>query len=188
MSRSSTTRMVREMPYFDVPCCARPMVDHLLGDRDADLAGDGRDEAVHLAVEPQRLDDLGAERLQRAAVVVQAGRRSPREISRLASIDGSRRVEERVLAVLAASRRRCRAPRRASATSAGMSRGSFCRSPSEVTMMRAARVGEAGREGRRLAEVAAEADHAQPRIGGVQLAPGVESCRRVLPSSTATIS
>ena len=57
---------------------------------DAHLARDRRQEPVHLAVEPQRLDDLRAEHLQRAAVVVQ---RTPvaHEISRLAIIDGSRR-------------------------------------------------------------------------------------------------
>ena len=42
-------------------------------------------------------------------------------------------------------------------------------------MMAPRGVREAGREGRRLAEVAAEPDHAQPRIGGVQLGQDLEA-------------
>ena len=63
-----------------------------------------------------------------------------------------------------------------------MSLGSFCRSPSDVTMMPAARVGEPGGERRGLAEVAPEANDPQVRVAGLQLAQDVEAlvacCRR----------
>ena len=79
---------------------ARPMIDDDLVDLHADLAGDRRQEAMHLAVEPQRLDHLGAKHLQRAAVVVQLARRSP---TRSACWRARRHAagDERVLAILA---------------------------------------------------------------------------------------
>ena len=54
----------------------RAMIDDALGDRDALLAGDRRQKAVHLAIQLQRLDDFRSKRLERTAVVVQvdAGR------------------------------------------------------------------------------------------------------------------
>ena len=64
------------------------------------------------------------------------------------------------------------------ATSIGMSRGSFCRSASEVTITRAARVREAGRHRRRLAEVAAEADDADARVARGRAVSRSRTCRR----------
>jgi len=54
------------------------VVDHHLVNRHAQLAGNGRQEAVHLAVQPQRLDHLGPEDLERAPVIVQRHARGPR--------------------------------------------------------------------------------------------------------------
>ena len=62
--------MVREMPYLLVPCSPRGAHRHL-GHPGADLGGERRDEAVHLAVEVHVLQHLAAVGLQGAAVVVQ---------------------------------------------------------------------------------------------------------------------
>ena len=72
---------------------ARPVIDDALGDGDALLARNGRQEPVHFAVELERLDDLGSKRFERASVVVQvyAGRA---EISQFAIIDGRRREKK----------------------------------------------------------------------------------------------
>ena len=59
------------MLYFDFPWRRGRMIDLDLGDGHPDLAGDGRDEAVQLAVELDILDHLAAEHLERAAVVVE---------------------------------------------------------------------------------------------------------------------
>ncbi len=89
----------------------RPVIDDHLGDLDADLAGDRRQEPVHLAVEPQRLDDFGAEHLQRAAVVVQRHAGRPRD----QPVGDHRRHppgDEACPSDPCASRRRCRCPAR----------------------------------------------------------------------------
>ena len=165
------------MPYFDLPCRRGRWLTDDLGDRDALLARDRRHETVHLAVQLQRLDDLRAKHLQRAAVVVQphAGRPRDQPVGDASTAGAARRTRP---SGPSASRRRCRRPASSVATMLGMSRGSFCRSPSEVTIEAAARVGEAGGERRRLAEVAAEADHAQARIDAAAAAPGSRSSRR----------
>ena len=51
-----------------------------------------------------------------------------------------------------------------------------------------ARMGEAGREGGGLAEVAAEADDTQPRVCRLQPRQAESKVSSVLPSSIATIS
>ena len=104
---------VRDSPYLDVPARARAMVDHHLGDAHALLAGDRRQEPVHLAVEAQRLDDLRAEHLERAAVVVQRDARGHGD----QPVGEHRRHaagEERVLAVLAPAADDVEAARRSS--------------------------------------------------------------------------
>ena len=52
------------------------MMDVTLDNLHAELAGNRRQESVHFAVEPHRLDDLGAKYFQRTAIVVEldAGR------------------------------------------------------------------------------------------------------------------
>ena len=86
------TRIVREMPYFDAPCFRARWFTTVLDRRDAELARDGRQKAVHLAVELHRLHDLGAKHLQRAAVVVQVHAGRLRD-DPFAIIDGSRRLK-----------------------------------------------------------------------------------------------
>ena len=57
---------------------ARAVVDRQLGDAEAAVVGQHRDEAVQLAVEAQAVDDFGSVRLQPAVHVVQldAGERA----------------------------------------------------------------------------------------------------------------
>ena len=159
--------MVREIPYFDRPCTPRAMVDDVLDDRDAELARDRRQEPVHLAVQLHRLHDLGAEHLQRAAVVVQLDARRPRD----QPVRDHRRqppVDERVLAVLPPARddvgRRLLEP---------IDHGAdVARIVLQVAVHRddvaPARVREAGGEGGGLAEVAAELDDAQAVVRRLQ--------------------
>ena len=89
------------------------------------------------------------------------------EISLFASIDGIAPRDERVLAILAPAADDVVALLD-EGDHRGMSRGSFCRSPSDVTTSRPRAWREAGGKRRRLAEIAAEADHAQPRIARLQ--------------------
>ena len=58
-------------PVLGAPEPARTMMRLDLHQRDAHPTCDGRNEPVHLAVQPEVLDDLTAVRLQRAAVVVE---------------------------------------------------------------------------------------------------------------------
>ena len=169
--------MVREIPYFDRPCTPRAMVDHVLDDGDAELARDRRQEAVHLAVQLHRLHDLGAEHLQRAAVVVQlhAGRARDQPV-------GDRRrqppVDEGVLAVLPPA-----ATMSAGVFSSSIDHGAdVARIVLQVAVHRddvaPAGVSEAGREGGGLAEVAAELDDAQAVVRRLQPRPAARTSRR----------
>ena len=145
---------------------ARAMVDDHLGDRDADLAGDRRQEAVHLAVEAQRLDHLGAKHLQRTAVVVQRHAGRPRD--QLVGHHARQAAgDERVFAILAPA-----ADDVVALFDQRDHRGNVARIVLEVAVgghdQAAARVRDAGGKRRGLAEVAAEANHAQVRIARLQ--------------------
>ena len=61
------------------PVHAGAMVDRQLRDPHAFLAGERGQEAMELAVQPQRLDDLRAKDLERAAVVVEPHAGRPRD-------------------------------------------------------------------------------------------------------------
>ena len=142
------------------------MVHFHLGDLHADLAGDGRQKPVHLAVQPQRLDHFGAEHLQRATVVVKRHAGGPRD-----QLVGNHRRQasrdERILAVLAPA---------AHDVVALVDQGDHRRNVARVVLEVA--VGghhqpatggrNAGRKRRGLAKVAAEADHPQQRVAGLQ--------------------
>ena len=122
---------------------------------------------MHLAVQLQRLDDLGAECLQRAAVVVEvdAGRERNHPVR-----DHRRQPprEEGILAVL---------PPPAGDVVAAIERRDERRDVARIVLKVAVggddhaspRVVEAGGERRRLAEIAPEPDHAQPVVDRLQL-------------------
>ena len=56
---------------------ARPVMDLDLSDRNTHVAGDGRDEAMELAVELDALDNLSAEGFQGAPVIMELDSRQP---------------------------------------------------------------------------------------------------------------
>ena len=69
-----------------------------------------------------------------------------------------------------------------------MSAGSFCRSPSMVTMISPRACGDAGRHRGGLSVVAAELHQADARVGAAQSRPRSRAVPSRLPSSTNTIS
>ena len=161
------------------PARARPVVDLHLGHGDAHPGGDRGDEAVHLAVEPQALHDLGADRLQRAAVVVQVHAGGPRD-------EPVREPRGQPLATSGSCRCR-RQPQTMSKPSS-----SFATSARDVggvvlqVAVRghddvAARVVEPGGEGRRLAEVAAQ--RAAPARAGRAASIAASALARAVASS-----
>ena len=79
VNRSSSTRTVRPIPYLLWPRVRGRWFTGDLRQPDPHPRGHGRDEAVHLAVEPDPPHDVGAHGLQRAAVVVQAHAGRPRD-------------------------------------------------------------------------------------------------------------
>ena len=99
------------------------------------------------------------------------------EISALASVDGSRRVTKRVLAILAPA-----ADDVVAALEHLDHRRDVVRIVLQIAVGRhdqpAARVREAGGEGRGLSEIAAEADHAQVRIARLQPRQDLEALVR----------
>ena len=138
------------------------MVDDALGNRHAQLAGNRRQEPVHLAVQPQRLDDLRAKHLQRAAVVVQLHARRPRDDP----VRHHRRQparQERVLPVL---------PPAADDVGALLDQLDQRRDVRGVVLQvavrrhdqRPARVRKPGGERRRLTEIPPEPDHPHARV------------------------
>ncbi len=152
------------------------MVDDPFLDRDADLARDGRQEAVHLAVELHRLDHFGAEHLQRAAVVVQlhAGR------ERDDGVGDHRRqppAEERILPVLAPPGDDVRA-----ALGDLDHRGNVARVVLQIAIGRhdetSAGQREPGRKRRGLPEVPAELDRRAAADPDSAASPAVQTCRR----------
>ncbi len=171
------TRIVREMPYFERAVPARPMVDHLFDDRDALLAGDRRQKPVHLAVQLQRLHDLGSEHFQRTAVVVKldAGRKRD---DRVGDHRGQAAIEERIFPVLS--------PARDDVGAALLQDFDHPRNVARIVLqvavgrhdVAAARVGEAGGKRGSLAEVSAEADDSQPRVCAAAAPPAGRTCRR----------
>ena len=125
---------------------------------------------------------LAAVGVERAAEVGDRRRRVKRRSMPLISRDGSVRPHE--------SRRATRRPLATStpastaASSLGMSSGWFWRSPSIVTIDRAARAREPGVHRRVLAEVALEPDGADARVAVVQRARARAKVPSVEPSST----
>ena len=141
---------------------ARSMVHDHFADADANLAGNGWQEPVHLAVQLQRLDDLRAEDLQRAAVVVQTHAGRPGD----QAVRHHRRQpprDERVLPVLAPA---------ADDVLALIDQIDHARQVSRIVLQiavggrdePAARELESCRERRRLAEVPPEANHPDARV------------------------
>src|SRR3954454_3774599 len=81
---------------------SRPVIDHDFGDTISELARQRRQVTVHPWPQPQRLDDLRPEHLQRAPVVMQANSGyESEEIVRDDGRDGA--GEERILPVPAPS-------------------------------------------------------------------------------------
>ena len=161
------------MPYFDVPWTSRPVVHDVFDDVDAELAGDGWEKPMHLAVEVHRLDDLGAKHLQRAAVVVQLDARRARN----QPVRDRRRqsaVDERVLAVFAPAGDDVR--RRALEH---IDHGpDVARIVLQIAVHRddvaAAGARKASREAGGLPEVAPEANDTQAMVGGLQQGKTIE--------------
>ena len=140
---------------------APAVVDDVLGDRDAHLAGDRRQEPVHLAVQLHRLHDLGAKHLQRAAIIVELHAGHLRDDP----VGNHRRqpaADESVLSVPAPPGDDVEPLRELDHG------GDVPWIVLEIAIGRddetAARVREPGGEARGLSEVAPEADDAQPRI------------------------
>ena len=67
---SRATPNVLDRPYFDSPETPCPMGDHHFRDAPTELTRQNRQVPVHSRAKPQRLDDLGPEHLQGAAVIV----------------------------------------------------------------------------------------------------------------------
>ena len=186
MKRSSSTRSVRPDAVLAAPARARPVVDLHLGHAHAHPGGHRRDEAVHLAVEPQALHDLGADRLQRAAVVVEvhAGRprdepvREPR--GQRSATSGSCRFRRQPQTMSK--------PSSSFASSAGMSRGVVLQVAVRGHDHVAARVVEA-RARRRPSGRSCGAAAARARAGRAPRSPSSASrVPSVDPSSTSRIS
>ena len=149
------------------------MADGDFRDFDALLAGDGGQESVHLAVELQRLHDLRAKRLERAAVIMQAD--ACRHGNDFVGDERRQAAREKwILALLAPA-----------AHDVGSSfepvddRWNIARVVLEVAVGRHDNPGpsviEPGGKRRRLAEIAAEANHAQTRVGGLQPRENLEA-------------
>ena len=152
------------------------MVDDDFGDTHALIAGDRRQEAVHLAVQTHALHDLRAKDLQRAAVVVQVHARNGGD----QTVGDHRRQparDELVLSVL---------PPAARDVVAALDHLDHRRNVARIVLQIAvrgddepsARVIEAGRERRGLAEIAPQPDHPQMRIAGLQLRQDLEALVR----------
>ena len=155
------------------PVPARPVIHHAFGDLHALFARDRRQEAVHLAVQLQRLDDLGAEHFQRTPVVVQLDARREGDDG----IGDHRRepaVQERVLPVL---------PPSCGDVGALLDQldqgGQVRRVVLQIAVgrgnQRAAGVVESGRERCCLSKVAAEPDDAPPRVFRLTLRQQLET-------------
>ena len=151
----------------------RAVVDHDLGDGDALLAGNRRQEPVHLTVELQRLDDFGAEHFERAAIIVQVhagGRRDQPVRNRR----GQSPRQECVLPIL---------PPAADNVGATFERVHHCGNVARIVLevavgsddQPAPRVSETGGERGGLPEVAPETDDPQVRIDGLQPRESLEA-------------
>ncbi len=176
------TRKVRDRPYFEWPNRRGRWLTTDLRDAAAELAGQRRQVAVHARAAGAAASRLRRGRSSASSRCRGGGCRSPAPSSQLATTDGTCRVSERVLAAAppAADDVVRLAP---ASASRGMSAGSFCRSPSAVTMKRPRACGEAGGERRRLAEVPREAHHADTRIAVLHLAQRARRSPSALPSS-----
>ena len=132
MIRSSTTRTVRVRLYFVLPAARGWCRTGICASARAVLLGQHRHEAVHLAVERQRLGQVAAQRPQRAAHVLEldAGHLADQPVGHQARQLADQRKRP---GGWRAGRARRRSPSSSLASSIGMSAGSFCRSPSIVT-------------------------------------------------------
>ena len=161
---------------FGLALQAGAVTDLDLGDGDAHRAGDGRDEPVELAVEIDALDDLPAEGLERAAVVVELDAGEPGDEP--VRHDGREPArQEPVLPVL---------PPAGDDVVAGVDLGEQGGDVGRIVL----EVGVQGDDdvppgeveprgqGGRLAEVPPEPDDADPRIPGPEALQGLERAVR----------
>src|SRR4029077_3041055 len=109
------------------------MIDLELRDPGAALIGNGRNEAMHFAVELQVFSDISPHRLQSASVIVGLTC-VVHEIRRLAIMEGRRRLKKGSCRLERQPHTRS-LPFFNSPSKAGISFGSFCASPSMRTTM-----------------------------------------------------
>jgi hypothetical protein len=146
---------------------ARPVVDGDLGQAHPHPRRDGRDEAVHLAIEPDPARDVATHGLERAAVVVERDARRPRD----QAVREERRdpLRERVAPRLAPAAHHVEV----FALELRHERGDVGRVVLQVAVGGhhhvAARAVEARREGGGLPEVPAQQHDLHPRVARLEL-------------------
>jgi len=162
-------------PVLRLPLLARMVPDHLLGDARAGPLGVDGDEAVHLTVEPDRLEHLAPISLEGAAVVVQAHAAHPAD-EPVGDLRRQAPGERLVLPILPPPRHDVVA-----LLEAREQERDVLRIVLQIGVHRhhdrGARAIEARRHRRRLAEVAAEPDQPQP---GPALGRRFEACEAVV--------
>ena len=176
VNRSSSTRTVRPMPYLLWPRVRGRWLTAHLREPHAHPRRHRRDEAVHLAVEAHAPHDLGPHGLQRAAVVVEAHAGGPRD--QPVGEPGGDPLRERVLAALP--------PAADHVEVALLQPGHEPRDVGRVVLQVAVRghddvaagVVEARREGRRLAEVAAQEERPHAGVAALEGQELLAACRR----------